>query len=49
MNKQTTTTPAQKPEIFKVKKNYCWLTGYPVDKASNKQKPVVSTIKLNLR
>ena len=47
MNKENPKQPEQKTELFKVKKNYCWLTGYPVDKSGRNQKPVMQTIKVN--
>jgi hypothetical protein len=28
MNKETQTTPAQPVELFRLMKNYCWLTGF---------------------
>lgn len=33
MNKQDKHTPDPKPELFKQKKHYCWLTGYRNDPA----------------
>lgn len=41
--------PEQKTELFKLQKNYCYLTGYPVDRGTIKQTPVLPTVKVNLR
>lgn len=49
MNKNSQPAPEQKPEMFKLQKNYCYLTGYPVDRGTIKQTPVLSTVKVNLR
>jgi len=46
MNKQEKPTPDQKPEMFKLQKNYCYLTGYPVDRGVIKQTPVQQTTKI---
>lgn len=49
MNKEKTKQPDPKPEMFKLQKNYCYLTGYPVDRGAIKQTPVQQTVKVNLR